>query len=41
MIKINKTATKYKVFSNGDVNKYIMLFNCDKAAQYFKSIIPE
>lgn len=38
---VNRTATKYKVFPNGDVNKYIMLFDCDKAAQYFKSIIPE
>lgn len=38
---INRTAAKYKIFPNGDVNKYIMLFDCDKAAQYFKSIIPE
>ncbi|MBQ2395947.1 MAG: hypothetical protein II304_02725 [Bacteroidales bacterium] len=37
----NKTATKYKIFPNGDVNKYIMLFNCEKAAQYFKTIISD
>jgi hypothetical protein len=37
----NKTAIKYKIFPNGDVNKYIMLFDCDKSAQYFKTIISD
>lgn len=36
---INRTATKYKIFPNGDVNKYIMSFNCDESAKYFKTII--
>lgn len=36
---INRTVTKYKIFPNSDVNKYIMLFNCDQAAQYFETII--
>lgn len=37
----NKTATKYKVFENGDINKYNMTFDYEQAKQYFKSIISE
>jgi hypothetical protein len=33
--------TKYKVFDNGDINKYNMTFDYEQAKQYFKSIIPE
>lgn len=33
--------TKYKVFENGDINKYNMTFDYEQAKQYFKSIIPE
>jgi hypothetical protein len=36
---INRTATKYKIFPNGDVNKYIMSFNCDESGKYFKTVI--
>ena len=36
-----KTATKYKVFSNGDVNRYTLLLDRNKALEYFKTIIPQ
>lgn len=36
----NKKATKYKVFSNGDINKYFLNLDSDKASGYFKTFIP-
>ena len=35
----NKKATKYKVFENGDLNKYIMIFDDNTAKEYFKTFI--
>jgi hypothetical protein len=37
----NKTATKYKVFENGDINKYNLLLDTNKASEYLKTIIPQ
>ena len=35
----NKKVTKYKVFENGDLNKYIMIFDDNTAKEYFKTFI--
>ena len=34
-----QNVTKYKVFENGDVNKYSMIFDTNYAEKYFKTII--
>ncbi|MBQ8635835.1 hypothetical protein IJ425_06765 [bacterium] len=34
-----QNVTKYKVFENGDVNKYAMIFDTNYAKKYFKTII--
>lgn len=34
-----QNVTKYKVFENGDVNKYSMIFDTNYAKKYFKTII--
>ena len=34
----NKTASKYKVFENGDVNKYYFISDINKANNYIKSL---
>lgn len=34
-----KKVIKYKIFENGDVNKYIMIFDTNYAQEYFKTFI--